>query len=43
MCIWMYYILCVQWADFVIPTMLIILFSIIFLDQANLQRLGGQL
>jgi hypothetical protein len=43
MCIWMYYILCVQCANFVIPAVLVILFFVIFLDQANLQRLGGLL
>jgi hypothetical protein len=35
---WMYrIILC---ADFVIPAMLVVLFSIIFLTQANLRRSG---
>jgi hypothetical protein len=28
MCIWMYYVLCVQCAYFVIPAVLVILFSI---------------
>jgi hypothetical protein len=36
----MYYILCVQCADFVIPAVLVILFFVKKLDYANLQRLG---
>jgi hypothetical protein len=30
-------------SDFVIPAVLVILFCVIFLDEANLQRLGGPL
>jgi hypothetical protein len=37
MCIWMYYILCVQCAIFIIPVVLVILFSIKkIIAQANL-------
>jgi hypothetical protein len=38
MCIWMYCILC---AGFVILAVLVILFSVKNLGQANSQRLGG--
>jgi hypothetical protein len=34
MCIWMYCILCVQCADFVIPVVLVILYSIFFYSPA---------
>jgi hypothetical protein len=40
MCIWMYCILCVQCADFIILAVLVILFSVKkIIAQANLQRL----